>query len=358
MANIKDVAKAAGVSPITVSRVFNHPELVSEETIEAVKKAAEALSYTPNLLARGLVTNKTQTIGVFFSRLENPLYSACLSGITEQAAAVGYNVLIAYADTVEDSIKAIQVLLSRQIDGLIIMGIDFRAEDDNGFNHTILDEINRFYNQFNKIAERCYQQGFPIICMSQMDGNDITNCAGHVAHDYASGSLMAVQYLSQNGHKKIGYLAHVITDHGIWGIRYRAFFDAINKYNCETRPEWVCLSTDTVDGGFHSMKQLLQQKELPTAIYCANDEIAVGAINACHANGVRVPDDISIIGHDGSSIGLFSYPKLTTVSIRYKEMGTECVNLLIEVMKDKQFSHTSKFMRPILVERESVKSII
>ena len=357
MANIKDVAHSAGVSPITVSRVFNHPELVSKKTVDAVKKASEDLSYAPNLLARGLVTNKTQTIGVFFSRLENPLYSACLSGITESAAAAGYNVLIAYADSVEESIKAIQVLMSKQIDGLILMSVDFRTKEDNGISQTEIDDLYEFYHQFDIIAERCYQQNFPIVYMSQLDGKDVTYSAGYVAHDYAAGSLMAVQYLVQKGHQKIGYLAHVITDEGLWGIRYRAFFDAIKRLHCETRPEWICLSTDTVDGGFASMSELLKQKELPTAIYCANDEIAVGAINACHANGIRVPEDISIIGHDGSSIGNFSYPKLTTISIHYKDMGIECVNLLIEVMKNNQFSRTNKIMRPILVERDSVKSL-
>ena len=357
MANIKDVAETAGVSPITVSRVFNHPELVSKKTVEAVKKASEQLSYVPNLLARGLVTNKTQTIGVFFTRLENPLYTACLSGITESAAACGYNALIAYANTVEESIKAIQVLISKQIDGLIIMGVDFRTKESNGISQTELDGIYHFNEQLDHIAERCYEQGFPIVCMSQQDENDSSYIAGFVAHDYAIGSYMAVQHLVQKGHQKIGYLAHVITNRGVWGIRYRAFFDAVKRLNCETRPEWVCLSTDTVDGGFAAMCQLLQQKDLPTAIYCANDEIAVGAINACHAKGIRVPEDISIIGHDGSSVGNFSYPKLTTISIHYKSMGVECVNLLMEVMKNKRFSQTTKTMRPTLIERDSVKQI-
>jgi len=357
MTNIKDVARAAGVSPMTVSRVFNHPELVSPQTVEAVKKAAQSLNYVPNMLARGLVTSRTHTIGVLVCRMENTLYSDCLAGITEEASRNGYNVHLAYGNTMELALDAVRMLLSKQIDGLIILSVDFRTVDHDGINQTALPELFAFYEQFDRLAAQCHERGFPVVSMSQIDSNNSPHCSGFVSHDYAGGAQLAVRYLVNKGHRRIGFLSHFVTDIGIWGERYRGFFNAINQFGCTVNPEWVFCCTDTIKGGYSAMMQLLDLPDRPTAIYCANDEIAVGAINACHEKGVRVPEDISIIGHDGNVITKTTWPRLTTVDIHYRDMGTECVQMLLELVSSKQFSRTSRIIRPTLEERESVKDI-
>ncbi len=155
MTNIKDVAKAAGVSPMTVSRAFNRPELVSPKTVDRVLAVAHELNYVPNLLARGLVTSETHTVGVFVSRPENALYSECLSGITKQAAAHGYNVLMACADSPDSAMTSIRVLMGRRIDGLILLGIDFRSGDGDDPGQTMIEEYDKFYRNFDRLAKEC-----------------------------------------------------------------------------------------------------------------------------------------------------------------------------------------------------------
>lgn len=357
MTNIKDVAKAAGVSPMTVSRVLNHPELVSKKTIDHVLEIAQNLDYVPNLLARSLVTSKTHTIGVFVSRPENALYVESLSGITNQASAHGYNVLMACGNSPDAAIQSIQVLIGQQIDGLIVLSVDFRTQNNCDQGQTLIDEFKDFYRRFDLMAEQLYERDFPVVCISQPNDINAPHCSGFVAHDYRAGAVMAVKHLVNRGHSRIGFLAHSVTDSGIWGERYQGFFRAIKQFGCETRPEWVCHTTDTVAGGFTAMNQLLDQHELPTAVYCANDEIAVGAINACHSRGLRIPQDISIIGHDGNAISHATWPQLSTVSIHFREIGCQCVDLLLEQIAHKPFARTSKLIRPTLVERESVADL-
>ena len=357
MTNIKDVAKAAGVSPMTVSRVFNHPELVSQETAGHVQAVARELNYVPNLLARGLVTSKTHTIGVFVSRPENPLCSESLSGITSQASRRGYNVLMACGDSADSAMQAIQMLMGRQIDGLILLSVDFRTKGASDLSQTSLNELNEFYRRFDQFAEQCYEQEFPVVCISQSTHINSPHCSGFVAHDYCAGAAMAVKHLVDRGHRCIGFLAHSVTDTGIWGERYQGFFRAVERYGCEVRSEWICHTTDTIKGGFTAMNTLLDQERLPTAVYCANDEIAVGAINACHARGLQIPRDISIIGHDGSSVARSTWPLLSTVSIHYREMGRQCVDLLLEQVVHKPFDRINKLIRPTLLERETVADL-
>lgn len=357
MTNIKDVAKAAGVSPMTVSRAFNRPELVSPKTVDRVLAVAHELNYVPNLLARGLVTSETHTVGVFVSRPENALYSECLSGITKQAAAHGYNVLMACADSPDSAMTSIRVLMGRRIDGLILLGIDFRSGDGDDPGQTLIEEYDKFYRNFDSLAKECYEREFPVICISQAEKSSAPHCSGFVAHDYCEGAFTAVKYLVDRGHRRIGFLAHNVTDIGIWGERYRGFFRAVEKFGCETHPEWICRTTDTVDGGFSAMNALLDRSDLPTAVYCANDEIAVGAINACHARGVRVPQDISIMGHDGNAIGHASWPQLSTVSIHFREIGCRCVDLLLDQIAHKPFDRVGKLISSTLIERGSVADL-
>lgn len=360
MTNIKDVAKAAGVSPMTVSRVFNHPELVSKKTADQVMEAARALDYVPNLLARSLVMNETHSMGVFVSRPENPLYSESLSAITYQAATHGYNVLMACGSSPDSAMRSIQMLMGRQIDGLILLSVDFRTNGPEDSNQTSLAALNDFYDRFDRLAEQCYDRDFPVIAISQSNRNNAPHCSGFVSHDYCAGAMMAVKYLAGMGHRNLGFLAHTVTDTGVWGERYQGFFRAVEQCDCRVRPGWVRHTTDTVVGGFAAMSELLElppDAGRPTAVYCANDEIAVGAINACHAHGVRVPQDISIIGHDGSAISRAAWPQLSTVSIHYREMGRQCVELMLEQVAHKPFDRIGKTIRPTLVERGSVADL-
>lgn len=355
MATLEDVALLSGVSSMTVSRVINGKNTVSDDTKEKVWKAINELGYRPNLIARSLATSKTNTIGVLLTRLENPLYSVFVSGICSYAAEVGYDVIVSTASNVDTSLKSINTLLNKQIDGLIVLPVEFRSNDlspEDSYKQ-LLKNLNEFFDKFQVIASECKEKGFPIVVWGS---EGIKGTSGEVLEDYQIGAEMAVEYLISKNHKKIGFIANIIKDKGIWGERYRGFFKAMKQHGYEVNPEYLTESMDTLEGGYYAMTELLNRKNLPTAIYCANDVIAAGAVNAAIDKGLRIPQDISIIGHDGSLYSEISASGLTTVSIRPQEMGRVCMKLLLDKLNGKE-TEERIVMKPVIIERNSVKQL-
>lgn len=351
MVTIVDVAKKADVSPITVSRVMNKSPLVTEKTIRRVMEAAEELDYKPNLIARSLVrNNKTQTIGVILTRIENPIYSVVLSGIAENAANYGYNILISYTNDADDALKSIDTLISKQIDGLIVLPIEIRNTYSPEESVQIL---NSFYKKLEVVAQNCRKNNLPVVVLGDIR---VPSAVGTVRDDYRKGAQLAVEYLASCNHKKIGFISHVIKDKGIWGERYTGFIEGMQKCGCDVNLEYIVSSKESTESASEAMNELLDMPDRPTAIYCANDVIAFGAVYAALKRGLRIPDDISIIGHDGNYIGEILYPRLTTVSIHPFEMGKECIRIVISFLRNQPFDETV-LIDPTLVIRETVKEI-
>ena len=351
MATIEDVAKLAGVSTMTVSRVMNGSSAVSEKTREKVLEAKEKLDYQPNLLARGLVTNRTHTIGVLLTYIENPLYSVFLSGIIQEAEKHGYDIIMSAAADLEGTLKSVNTLYNKCVDGMIILSVEYRER--KGDDTTLFEAIQRmqaFDREFEMIAAK--QKPIPVITLGDHNMNYVS---GLVSIDYRLGGQMAIEYLHQCNHKYIGYFSHVITDAGIWGERYQGFLDGMRTCHKEVREDWLVKCVDTVDGGFQAMRNFIHTaKTLPTAISCANDMMAVGVINAAITEGLRIPEDISVIGHDGSYVGEMTEPGLTTVSIRPYAVGRACFSVLHDCLSNKRTTKKA-VITPEILERRSVK---
>ena len=352
MATINDVARLAGVSTMTVSRVMNDSRAVSDKTRERVLEAAKRLDYQPNLLARSLVTNQTHTIGVLLTHIENPLYSVFLSAIIQEAEKHGYDIIMSAATGLDSTLKSINTLYNKCVDGMIILSVEVRDSKDD--NTTILHTVEQrqaFDHEFEKIAAK--QNPIPVITLGD---HHMDYVSGLVNIEYRMGGRMAIEYLHTCNHEDIGYISHVVTDKGIWGERYQGFLDGMKACGKRVREEWIVKCVDTVEGGFRAMKELIRTAtKLPTAISCANDMIAVGAINAAVTEGLRVPEDISIIGHDGSYVGEITEPGLTTVSIRPYAVGRACFNVLHDCLTDKRTTKKA-VVTPEVLKRGSVKA--
>lgn len=349
MATLEDVATLSGVSAMTVSRVVNNKPGVSSKTIAKVEAAIRQLNYRPNLVARGLVTNRINSIGVLFSRLENPLYAVMVSGIVQTAASYGLDVVLGNGHDVASLIKSANTLISKQIDGLIVLPVEVNLNGKEAFH----GDTVHFYQELESLLSAMAPNTLPTVLLENIS---IEGISGRVRMDYRGGAEMAVEHLVQNGHTKIGMVHHNVTDAGIWRDRYQGFLSAAERLRCTVKDSYIESCSLSISSGFDAGMRLFAHEDLPTALYCANDEIAAGVLNAAVVSGLRIPEDISIIGHDGSLYSEVTYPRLTTVSIRPFEMGKACMEQLYLAL-NKQPIDTMRTVEPVLIQGDSVKNM-
>lgn len=302
-ATLEEVAKAAGVSVTTASRVLTankHP--VRATTRQRVLHAAERLQYRPNLLARGMRTERTHTIGIIAEDLLSPFTPPIIRGIQDYLREIEYLALIVNTDSaasVEQS--AISTLLSRSVEGIIFVELDHLAS---------IEEVE--------------QSQKPYMFVHRLFGASITNS---VVPDDELGTKMAVEHLIKLGHRKI---AHIAGPQGWHSARRRqeSFYDTLAEHQISLHPDHVIEGDWTYNGGAVAAAQLFKQQSQPTAIYIANDTMAFGAIHAIQQIGLHVPSDVAIVSYDNSEFSRILHPTLTTVSLPAYEMGLRAAELL------------------------------
>lgn len=340
MITIKTVAKEAGVSKTTVSRVINKQDSISEETKKKVLEAIEKLGYIPNESARNLRLNKnkkdlkTYNIACIlfagYSKFSHPYYSNILEGIDQEAVAHRYQPFI----YTEDQLKSDLVLLGKVInperfDGIIFLsgGIQFLREIEKRLR--------------------------PIVCISfLLDGVDSIDV------DKARAGYDAVKYLVGLGHRRIGFVGDHLdpTDSG----RFKGYSKAIGDFGLEYDKSIIEgeLHGYSVEQGFKYMNKILERaKPLPTAIFGASDLTAIGAMNAIKSKGLNIPDDISVIGFDDIDQAQHVFPSLTTLRVRKKELGSLAVKRLLERIEHPDLQPVKVILPAELVVRKSCRSI-
>ena len=274
--SIKDIAREAKVSPATVSRVINNSPLVNEATRKRVQEIINKKHYKPNEIARGLYTKRTKTLGVILPDITNhflPRYSKKL----KKPRFNGQSVLL--CNTLNDYTLEkfyVERLSEKQVDGLILLG--------GHVNKTITDA------SFVELLKRDYFETPVVIINGKLDGYE--NCISVSSDEYGA-VFTALDYLLKLGHREIGFIG------GCRGItstdqKLDAFENAKKLYKFKMMNNWIYLSGYTFNHGMSSMQELLKEKELPTAVFAINDEVAAGAISTCYKNKIKVPDDISI----------------------------------------------------------------
>ena len=333
MATIKDVAKEAGVSIATTSRVINNAPHTSEKAIIAVKKAMETLGYRPNSNARALVSKTSNTIGVLVNDVSAPFFGSMVKAIDTVANEQGKQVLIGngYHDATKEK-NAIDLLINSRCESLVV--------HSKGLSNEVLiklaDEvpgmvlINRFIPE---IASRC------------------------IALDNYKGSYLATEHLIRQGHQHIGYIcsSHDIDDaHD----RKTGYLQALEDNGITVKEEYIEYGEPDEEGGEQAVINLIAKNTPITAIATYNDYMAAGCMALLQENGIRIPEDMSVIGFDDGHIARYIYPRLTTIRYPIQIMANQAVNLSLKLAsRDAEEQTDHKLFIPILVRRSSVGCI-
>ncbi|MBU8685878.1 LacI family transcriptional regulator [Priestia megaterium] len=332
MTTIKDIARVAGVSVTTVSRALNGYSDVNEKTRQKIAAVARELDYSPNTLARGLVMQKSKTIGLLVSGISRESVKdnftfEVLCGVNERASTLGYDLILFNTNTMMQQEKTYtQLCRERRVDGAIIQGI---KKEDPYLKEVVESDIP------------CVLVDIPVH----------SNSVGYVTTDNALGAKKAVEHLASLGHKHIGMInGH--EDAFVSQERLNGYREALKECGLSFRSEWV------VSGNFEEKKaekatrELINRHKEVTAIFCASDLMALGALKACKELGLHVPKEMSIVGYDNIVLASYSSPNLTTVGQEVYQIGYEAADLLIEMLEGKE-TNMKRYLDTKLIIRES-----
>ena len=312
---IKDVARLAGVSPATVSIVLNGKGKVSEETQKKVEEAAQKLGYRPNIVARSLVRGKTNTILL------------CAFIKEQEKLSAFYGELI---NRLLTSISAEEYYLQIVVKGEFFNGhpLDKREALLNiARNHlfeglVILSHWPIHYSEVSDLVK----ENFPFVIVNQkVEGKGVS----YVDIDHYDGAQKAVKYLIDKGHKRIAHLRGP-REHRHAEERYRAYVDTLLDFNIPLKKEYVVEGNFRRISGREAMEKLLQVSPLPSAVFAANDKMAIGALQVAKERGISVPQDLTIIGFDGIEAVKYTDPPLPTVEQPLGELGKVAAEILAE----------------------------
>lgn len=339
---IHDIAKEAGVSAATVSRVLSNSDYpVSAKLKSKIQSLAEQMNYIPNLLGKQLKTDNNMTIGVIIPTISNPFYAAVMLGIEEAARKSGYHVLLCNSlqdGTLEDAY--LKTLFEKQVKGVILSSI----------------------SRNRKLLAQLIQMGLNVIAIDQkLDVPDVLQ----IEFDYRRGGHMAASYLLAQGHRRIGYVTAPLDRPSRQEI-YQGFFEALHAAGIDKDDALVQIADEEervydgiyeFDNGKLLTRNLLQAEQRPTAIFACNDLTAFGVINELSSSGLRVPDDISVVGFDNIEFSRMVTPALTTIKQPNYEMGKLACSMLLDRLKKDNNHETDVMLLPKLIVRDSVKTI-
>ena len=328
MVTIKDVARAAGVSVATVSRAHNRSRLVTEATGRRVRAVAERLGYSPHAAARSLSTRHTSTIGVLLPDLYGEFYSELIRGIDQTAQRHGFHLLLASSHNEKDAITAALQSMRGRVDGLVVMSPAPGAH----------------------LAVRDLPASFPVVLLNSaatgaaFDAITIAN---------ARGAADMVEHLVGLGHRR---LAMILGPDGNADAaeRLRGFRAAVEAAGLERDDAWEVPGDFTDSSGFEAGVELLRHARRPTAVFAANDAMAIGALSAFREAGVAVPGDVAVAGFDDIPMARYTHPPLSTVRVDIVALGTRAATRLLEAVGNTRRHRKRRERLPVaLVIRES-----
>ncbi|EJN8557524.1 substrate-binding domain-containing protein [Vibrio alginolyticus] len=334
MATMKDIAKLAGVSTSTVSHVINKTRFVSEEISERVNNAAKELNYyAPSALARSLKVNRTKTIGMLVTTSTNPFFGEVVKGVERSCYQKGYSLILCNTEGDNERMRqSINTLLQKRVDGLILMCSSLEGER--------IDVFERY----------------PDIPVVVMDWGPMLFTSDKIQDNSLRGGYLAAKYLIDCGHTEIGCITGPLIKHQAQ-MRYEGYKRAMNEAGLEFNANWIIESDFECEGGYQAFKKMAQRGALPSSIFVSNDMMAMGVINAANELGIKVPDDLSIIGYDDIHIAKFMSPSLTTIHQPKYRLGQAAVETLVRKLDEKSAEAQVVQLEPTLVERKSVKRL-
>jgi LacI family transcriptional regulator len=326
--NIAEIARRANVSTATVSRTLNQSGPVKATTARKVWRAVTALNYYPNSHARTLVSGRSRLIGLIVSDITNPFFPELIRTFEDLAAQKQHDLLLTSTDyDTSRMTTCLRRMLERKVDGVAMM----TSEMD--------------MNLIKELSKR----SVPIVFM---DVGQIGPRMSHVSIDYGNGIRQAVEHVVELGHKSIGFISGPLDLHSA-RTRQQAFVDGMRHHAIPLDRRLVREGTHTADGGEKAMKELLKLSKLPTAVVCSNDWTAIGALHAIHAAGLRVPDDVSLVGFDDIPLTSYTTPTLTTIRMSARDVGATAFQALFSLIGEEHLEGDVYQVPTRLVVRES-----
>lgn len=324
---MSDVAKQANVSPATVSRVLRQPDLVNKKTREKVLKVVSELNYKPHMIASQFRTQETKTILVIVPDITRPFFSEVLRGIEHMALKHGYQVILGDTENnIEREKEYVELMYKKQADGVLLLTARMDSKS--------LKELSN---------------SFPMVLACEyVDELDIPT----VSIDNISGARKLTEHLINAGHKKIAYISgpmNVILSRD----RLRGFQQAMAQYDLPVDPSYIQEGDYEIESGYNQMVKLLALEDPPTAVFVFNDEMALGTIKAVQDHGLKVPEDIAVVGFDNLKMATIFSPRMTTIDQPKYEIGQRATNMLLTLMKGGSLEKKKIVLKDELIIRES-----
>jgi len=298
--SIKDIARAAGVSHSTVSRALADSPLVKKETKQRICRLAQEMGYSPSAIARGLVTKRTQTIGLVVTTIADPFVAEIVRGVEETALDCGYNILLCNSNAQpQRELAAVSTLREKRVDGIIVSA----------------SRVGDLY------LPLLVETGVPIVLVNnEHSGRYVYS----VVTDDESGGRLATEYLLDLGHTRIGYISGPEV--------HRSNINRLRGYRQAFQGRWIASGDGGARGGEEGMARLLSLPAPPSAVFCYNDMTAIGALLTAHRLGWKVPDQVSVIGYDDIYFAAYTNPALTTVEQRKYDMGSLAMQMMLDLL--------------------------
>jgi LacI family transcriptional regulator len=318
---IHDVAERAGVSVATVSRVFNDKGPIREATYQRVLAVAERMRYVPHAAARSLSTRKTSTIGVVLPELHGEFFSEVIRGIDVSARSLGLHLIVSGSHSDREEMSAVLRAVRGRVDGLIVMSPDLDAT-------TLLRDLPDYV---------------PVVVL-----NALVEGRPSITIDNAGGARAVVRHLAALGHRRIAFVGGP-ANNGDAAQRRRGYRAGVRAAGADSDSELELSGNFTEDSGYEAAKGIAGRSQRPTAMFAANDAMAIGALSAFNEAGIRVPDDIALVGFDDIPIARFLSPPLTSVKVPIADLGRRSLDLLLDTSKAKR----SETLKTSLMVRQS-----
>jgi len=333
LTTMKDVARVAGVSTSTVSHVINNNRFVSEAIREKVTAAIDSLNYAPSALARSLKLNQTRTIGMLLTASSNPFYAEVVRGVERSCYERGYSLILCNTDgDAERMNRSMETLLQKRVDGLLLMCTENHRPSQ--------DAISRY-------------PSLPIVMMDWAP----FGAANDVIQDNALiGGGMATEYLISQGYQRIACITGPL-DKTTAVQRLDGYRQAMQQAGLPVLPGYEVSGDFEFASGLPAMEQLLALPQRPEAVFASNDAMAVGVYQALYKEGLRVPDDIAVIGYDDIQLAQYMTPPLTTIHQPKDSLGELAIDALLHRLKEPEAEPQVLVLTPELVVRGSVGSI-
>jgi DNA-binding LacI/PurR family transcriptional regulator len=326
--DIRTIARAANVSIATVSRTMNHVPTVNPKIAKRVWEVIDELDYFPNTQARALVSGRSRLFGLIVSEITNPFFPELIQGFEDIAVEHGYEILVSSTNYDPKRMShCIRRMLERKVEGVAVMTF--------GIEEPLLDQLAKRKVPLVFIDVGPKRPGISLLKV-----------------DYHHGIRQGVQHLAALGHRDIAFITGPMTLHSAQS-RQVAFSTSLKECGIAPDPAWIVEGDHTLEGGIASMERLLAAKKMPTAVMCSNDMTAIGVLHKLYRAGLRVPDDLSVIGFDDIHITEVTIPPLTTVQMSRFELARAAVTALRAHVEQPEGSKREYNIQTKLIVRES-----